>query len=58
MGLALDEPKEAETVEQIGGLDFIVEAQVRPYLAGQVIDYVKSWRGSGFAIQPATGSCC
>lgn len=58
MGLALDEPNEAETVEQIGGLAFIVEAQVRPHIAGQVIDFVRSWRGEGFAIQPAAGSCC
>jgi Fe-S cluster assembly iron-binding protein IscA len=56
--LALDEPKEAEAVEQMGGLAFIVEAQVRPHIAGQVIDYVRSWRGEGFAIQPAAGGCC
>jgi Fe-S cluster assembly iron-binding protein IscA len=56
--LVLDEPKEAEAVEQMSGLAFIVEAQVRPHITGQVIDYVRSWRGEGFALQPAAGSCC
>lgn len=58
MGLALDEPKEAETVEKVSGLDFVIEAHVRPFLAGQSIEYMRNWRGEGFSIQPATGSCC
>jgi Fe-S cluster assembly iron-binding protein IscA len=56
--LALDEPKESEAVEQVDGLDFIIEAQARPHISGQVIDYVRSWRGEGFAVRPAAGSCC
>jgi hypothetical protein len=55
--LALDEPKDAEKIERIGGLEFLVDAQVRPYTAGQVLDLVRSWRGEGFAIRPATGGC-
>ena len=58
MGLALDEPKEAETVEKIAGLDFVVEAHVRPFIAGQSIDYSRNWRGEGYTIQPTTGGCC
>jgi hypothetical protein len=56
--LALDEPKESETVEMIGGLDFVAEAHVRPFMAGQSIEYMRNWRGEGFAIQPVAGCCC
>jgi len=55
--LALDEPKDAEKVEQLGGLKFLVDEQVRPYIAGQVLDLVRSWRGEGFTIRPTTGGC-
>jgi Fe-S cluster assembly iron-binding protein IscA len=55
--LALDEPKDAENVERIGELEFLIEKQVRPYVANQVLDFVKSWRGDGFAIRPAAGGC-
>jgi Fe-S cluster assembly iron-binding protein IscA len=55
--LALDEPKDAERVERIGGLEYLLDDQVRPYIAGQVLDFVRSWRGERFAIRPAAGDC-
>jgi len=55
--LALDEPKDDESVKRIDGLEFLLDAQVEPYTAGQLLDFVQSWRGEGFSIRPAGGGC-
>jgi Fe-S cluster assembly iron-binding protein IscA len=55
--LALDEPKDEERIERIDELEFLVEDHVRPYINGQILDFVRSWRGEGFAIRPAAGGC-
>ena len=35
-----------------------MDEQVKPYVAGQVIDFIDDQlRGSGFIIQPAGGAC-
>ena len=44
-------------VERIGELEFLLDNQVRPYIVGQVLDLVRSWRGENFAIRPAAGGC-
>lgn len=44
-------------MERIGGLEFLLDEQVRPFTAGQVLELVRSWRGEGFAIRPAAGGC-
>jgi len=45
-------------MRQIDGLEFLLAADVEPHIVGQVLDFVKSWRGEGFAIRPAAGGCC
>ncbi len=35
-----------------------MEEQVKPYTAGQVLDYLNSSAGSGFVIVPASGKAC
>lgn len=57
--MALDEPKENEEPETIDGLQVLIDAQVRTFAAEQVLDYLKTPRGEGFAIKPVGGgSCC
>ncbi|MFY9604360.1 MAG: hypothetical protein WBL90_01715 [bacterium] len=39
------------------GLNFVVEGDLKQYLSGSIIDYRKSWLGSGFHISSGN-SCC
>ena len=57
MGLTLDE-SETETPEEIDGVAVLLDEQVKPYIDGQLIDYIDDQvRGTGFVIQSETGSC-
>ena len=58
--MALDELKENETTETINGLEVLIDEQVKVHAVAQVLDYLKTPRGEGFAIKPAGGgsSCC
>ena len=60
MGLALDEPKEAETV-QVDGLQVLMDSQVQAYSEDQVLDYMDSSHGQGFLFRREQGEesgCC
>jgi len=36
----------------------LLDEQIKPYIAGQLIDYIDDQvRGSGFIIQPESGAC-
>jgi Fe-S cluster assembly iron-binding protein IscA len=57
LGLALDEPNDNnETVTIINGLEVIIDDQVAPYIAEQVVDYIDSRLGKGFVIRRASGA--
>jgi len=45
-------------MRRIDGLEFLLAADVEPYIVGQVLDFVQNWRGEGFAIRPAAGGGC
>jgi len=57
LGLTLEESGEA-TPEKIDGVDVLLDEQIKPFVGGQLIDYIDDQvRGSGFVIQPEGGSC-
>jgi len=56
--LALDEPNDTEQPQTINDLAVLMADDVKPHAAKQVLDYVVTPRGEGFAIAPAGGSCC
>lgn len=57
--MALDEStKEGDSVFTAGEVKFAVDKSTVPYLAGAVLDYTKTWYGSGFTISTnKQGSC-
>ena len=51
MGLALDEPKEKETLTNINGIDVLVSPEVQSYAGHSVVDYLTSPYGEGFTVR-------
>ena len=58
MGLALDEPTDAEKTHSINEIEVLIAPQVLPYIGQNRIDYINSKYGQGFSIAPATGANC
>ena len=62
MGLALDEQKEDDAVQQENGFHIVIEKKLLDRLGGVAIDFRKNrWMGSGFSVTPLHNegmSCC
>ena len=58
MGVALDEPKDGDTVFTAGNLKLHVEKRIELFADNTVVDYVRSWFGEGFVVKPAYGGTC
>lgn len=58
MGVALDEPSEEEQTVPADGLEILVSDEVKPYVPGNVLDWVQAFGGEGFVLAPESGSCC
>lgn len=43
---------------EIDGLKFVADGEAARYLSGAVIDYGRSWFGSGFIIRGTSDGCC
>lgn len=57
--LGFDERKDGDTIQQIDGVDFLVDKFSAPYLMGAAIDYVDTVQGAGFKItNPHAKSTC
>jgi len=56
--MALDEPKENEQTVEADGFDILIEDEVKPFAAGNVLDWVSAFGGEGFVLQPKSGSAC
>jgi iron-sulfur cluster assembly accessory protein len=57
--LGFDERKEGDTVQQIDGVDFLVDKFSAPYLMGANVDFVDGLNGAGFKIgNPNAKSTC
>ena len=50
--MALDEPNDTEQPQTINDLAVLMAEDVKPHAAKQVLDYVVTPRGEGFAIAP------
>ena len=58
MGMALDEPKENEQTVEADGFDILIGDEVKPFVTGNVLDWVSAFGGEGFVLQPESGSAC
>jgi len=56
--LALDELNDAEQTLEVNEIKVLMDNQVKPFAAGQVIDYIQNAGGEGFAISPEMGDSC
>jgi len=56
--VALDEPKDNDTVLTAESLEFHVEKKIELFADNTVVDYVHSWFGEGFVVKPAYGGSC
>lgn len=57
--LGFDDRKDADTVQTIDGVDFLVDKFSAPYLMGASIDFVDGLNGAGFKIgNPNAKSTC
>ncbi|HET7691694.1 MAG TPA: iron-sulfur cluster assembly accessory protein [Gemmatimonadota bacterium] len=57
--LGFDERKDGDTVQQIDGVDFLVDKFSAPYLMGAHVDFVDGLNGAGFKIgNPNAKSTC
>lgn len=51
-GMALDDdPRDDDTVEDLGGLRVLVDSQSAQYVEGAEVDYVDSLMGRGFTVR-------
>jgi Fe-S cluster assembly iron-binding protein IscA len=58
LGVALDEPKDDDTIFSARELQLHVEKRIALFADNTVIDYVRSWFGEGFVVKPAYGGSC
>jgi Fe-S cluster assembly iron-binding protein IscA len=58
LGLALDEPSEADSKLSLNGIELLAEKSLNSFLDGQVIDFVNSGMQEGFVISPEFNSSC
>ena len=56
--MALDELNDAEQPLEVNEIKVLMDNQVKPFAAGQVIDYIQNAGGEGFAISPEMGDSC
>jgi Fe-S cluster assembly iron-binding protein IscA len=56
MGLALDEPRTEEVPVNSGGINFLIEERLKPFVEGSTVDYIKDQYREGFVIE--SGSSC
>ena len=56
--MVLDEPRKNEQTIQADGLEVLIGDDVKPYAAGNVLDWVSAFGGEGFILQPESGSTC
>lgn len=58
-GLALDEPKNNDKVQEVEGIKIILDEEISGYVKGFVIDYRNSFFGKRFAVDQlySTSSC-
>jgi Fe-S cluster assembly iron-binding protein IscA len=56
--VALDEPKDNDTVFSANSLEVHVEKRLELFADNTVVDYASSWFGEGFVVKPAYGGSC
>lgn len=57
--LGFDDPKENDTILEIGGVEFLIDKFSTPYLMGASVDFVDGLNGAGFKIgNPNAKSTC
>lgn len=56
--MALDELNDAEQTLDVNEIKVLMDEQVKPFAAGQVIDYIRNATGEGFAISQGSGGAC
>jgi Fe-S cluster assembly iron-binding protein IscA len=58
LGLALDVPKDNDTISTVEGMEFYIDRGILPYVEDVHIDYEKSFWGSGVTIRAGNGRGC
>jgi Fe-S cluster assembly iron-binding protein IscA len=56
--VALDEPRDDDSVFTANNLEFHVEERIVIFADNTVVDYARSWFGEGFVVKPAYGGTC
>lgn len=58
MGLALDEPTEADEQISVDQLNFVIEKRLAKNFPQITVDYSDSWFAKGFSIRTGSAASC